>query len=392
MGSRETCLSASDSGRQYKLYFSLFSIYCFLRIAIYIIAFCIFGCDGMFDAYGILYWTIDYSNGFLSRGLAGELFFDSISAISDNPAFNFVLCKVIYVLVLYATGVLILRKCIARDGNIAKYVAVLFIHTGYLTSFAYGFRTDMFWYISLAISICLLWNHDESRSISLKMLIITALTVIAMMFHQAFIFIFAPLICVFLIDKKQKIWFIVYGITASLAFVLITIFGKGDYDIICQQAMSNLIDSGLFEQFDGAFEENIAAFRYEYLDSRATQLMDPDLISQYVYAHLPCLCVHLILGFNSLLVSIFAIKDYIKTYVDNKYVKILIPIVFILPFVALLCFTIDCDRWFLQTMLSLNIFSLYVIVKKGVRPKLIDTLCSIAIIVNFVSLPLMFLS
>lgn len=324
----------------------------------------------MFDSYNIVYYALNYDNGFLSRALAGELFGKVVLSAGENIVYWSIIVKHIYSFIFFAILTYGIAKY-SRDNNVLFLSVLLFMRPFYLNSSAmYVLKTDIFWYISLVFIVVLLWK-DKNKYFGIKMLFVVLLSIIAMLFHQAFIFIFAPLVCAILIDKKEPAWFLVYGFSMCAVFICLTKFGQGDYDIICEQVIGNLEEAGIWPHIKDlslkTSNGDLFSLYYEYNDSRLTQLKNsPELAALYLGNHLPVALIVMFASSWSIIASLTVINKYCDSVLNNYLLKQLLTGVFLIPFIALLLLTIDADRWALMTLTSLNIFSMYVAIKHKV--------------------------
>ena len=324
--------------------------------------------DGLyahFDLYGFLYYCVDYSNGIVTRGLGGAIIRPLFNNCSDF-VLAFAIAKWVMMAVIYLIIIGVLFYLIKKsNNNIAILIGLISIRPFYLLSRGYAIRTDHFWYVCLIFMIILLLKDSK---FNLRMVGVTLLSTICMLFHHAFIFIFAPLICLILFEKKQTKWFIAYGIIMCIEFLLLTFFGSGDYDYIVSHmvdVMSNLncMDSTMWDCYgDSVFYKNrlIEALEMEYNDSRATQIFTyGDLMYKYIHKTIPLCLVQIFSSCMSFYLSLKVIHQQVKKARFNK----LFYVILFLPFVVLCCFTIDIDRWYLMLLTTMNIFAIYLLNK-----------------------------
>lgn len=315
-----------------------------------------------FDLYGFLYFCVDYSDGIVSRGLCGEIT-QLLFSNSTNFVVKFITFKVVLIGLLYLSIIIFGIYCfIKRKDMIVFALSLICIRPLYLLSKFYSIRPDHFWYICLFIIIVLLFRDTK---LNFNMILITLISSVAMLFHHAFIFVFAPLICLVLYDKKATKWFYTYAGLMCVEFLLLTLCCKGDYQYICNHMIDAMHDFGLWDLYGGSvFNDSIiCALDMEYNSSRLFQVMSyPGLLQEYVTRHIPLLGFNLIAACGSLIFSVKVITKYMYSQKNTNMISAII----LLPFIMLLLFTIDCDRWFLMTLTTLNLFSMYLLLKNKV--------------------------
>ncbi len=317
-----------------------------------------------FDLYGSVYLLIDYSKGLVPRGLLGEIF----KHFMFSPGFHFVsslmLMKTIFVGFMLCVFLVIFYKIVSkRNIKDCFLLCMLFVHPFYLLSRMYEIRNDAVWYLFLPLMLLVVWKMQNKY---LQFAILILCSTICMLSHQAFIFTFAPLICVLLLLQESYVEFFAYGIILVSEFLIIN-FGFRNYDY---NDMVNLVytklantDAGRFftqQYIDGAVEADL---RGEYGTSHVTQIYTEEMY-QILYRDInfPRLRFFVIMSVASLIVTIKSLYVWIR---QNKKHLLLLGII-LLPFVFLLCFTIDCERWFLMILLELNIIIGYLIYTKKI--------------------------
>lgn len=354
------------------------------------------GFFGMFDHYSLVYYAVDYSNGLLTRALAGELFGEALLSLGLQLPIWATVIKTVYTLVFYAFLWLLIKKYYNTDIKFAAMISIMFMRMLYLNSAGmYVIKTDIFWYACMIPIILLLWS-DTEKHFNFKMIGVILSSGIAMLFHHSFIFVFAPLVCAFLIDKKRYKWFVGYGVFMIAVFLYLAKFCTGDYQAICNQVMTRFSDAGILTSIESlpnvmhAEDGNFSGLYYEYGDSRLTQIYESELLRDlYFDYHLPICCIQLAIGCASVYLVFKILKIYFKDVLHSKWQSQILTLVFILPFIALAFFTIDIDRWALMTLTSLDIFAIYVCQKYNIRvnvnPKLVYTSFGVQMAAYFIT-------
>ena len=353
------------------IYSHKLSCFCLIIMSIYfVIAFVdylIFQYSGnhvysMFDLYGFLYFCVDYSNGLVSRGLCGEVT-KLLFSNSTNFVVEFITIKSILIGILYSSIIGFGIWCyIKRKDTIVFALSFICIRPLYLLSKIYTIRPDHFWYVCLFIIVILLFNDVKFNR---NMILVLLLSIIAMLFHHAFIFVFSPLVCLILYDKKSMKWFLLYSGIMCIEFLLMTLLFKGDYQYICNHVVKLMHEFGLWDNYGSSVFKSdiISALDMEYNSSRLLQVVSyPGLLEEYITKHIPLLGIYVLTGCGSLCFSWNIISNYAR---NGRSINFITMIIF-LPFLMLLIFTVDCDRWFLMILTSLNIFSMYLLLKNKV--------------------------
>lgn len=326
------------------------------------------------DIYDIPYYAVNYDNGLIIRGLAGELFGKFLLGFGDNFAVAIIVLKMIYTLVFCVMLIIFAKRYVTADPKLCAMICVMFMRPWYLNSaISYCAKPDIYWYLCMIPIVLCLWSNEE-KYFNIKMIAVILFSFVAMLFHHSFIFIFAPLICAFLIEKKHYKWFVIYGCFMCAVFIFLIKFCTGDYETILDQVNSNLDNAGLLDVLNSlphvmrGEDGNFAGLYYEYGTDRATQLYHSEmLMSRYFADHIPIFGIQMSLSVLSLIVTFRVISIYCKTVLNNKWLSRLLAVIFILPFLALLIFTIDVDRWALQTLTGLNIFAIYLAKKYDIK-------------------------
>ena len=322
-----------------------------------------------FDLYGFLYFCVDYSNGIVPRGICGEigkLIFGNGNV--DIPIF-IVVVKTACIVLIFTFLISVLVYCYKKNHELAISTAMLFIRPFYFVSKLYVVKPDHFWYLGLVFMIALLWKDSH---ITVKTICVTVISTICMMFHHAFIFVFAPLICLLLFEKKCYKHMVAYGITMCIEFLLYSFVFTGNYDYVVQHAGDLLMQYGfpdVFLEYTHA-DHMIMALKCDHQSNRFTQIFTEEILwKQYISYHIPFLVMYLAAGCSSLYVSSRIISSYAKEHKCSWFVLS----AFIVPFIFLLLFTVDCDRWALMYLTSMSIFAVYLLSKKKVSIKITES-------------------
>ena len=352
----------------------------------------------LFDNYNIVYYALDYSNGFITRGLAGALFGKAVMNMGVSVVLWVPIIKIIYSFCFYAMAFAAMKKYFRTDNTLCIMIAMMFMRPLYLnSSVMYVIKTDIFWYTCMIPILIVLWSDKRSK-FALKMTVVLIFSIISMLFHQAFIFIFAPLVCAILLDKNEMKWLVVYGLIMCTVFVFLSKFCTGDYTEVRDMIMSNLEASGMWERIKPLASTLVTddgtpcGIYYEYGDARISQLSGDDYNSQhllelYTEFHIPiAMCLVGICGL-SFGISLMTIGEYCKTILKHKLKSAFLASIFILPFISLILFTIDADRWLLMTLTSLNVFAIYVALKYGIRVPVKPKTCTLMFAAQLICIP-----
>lgn len=322
----------------------------------------------LFDLYGFTYYCLDYSDGFITRGLAGTLFRDIILNFADlmviDYQVSFLIHKFILICVVWLMIILGISYVAKYNVSNMKILTLICFHPMYITNIFYTIRTDMYWFISIGISVFLLMKDTK---LNIKMCVITLLSIIAMLFHHAFIFVYAPLICLILIDKKEKKWFLIYGIILCVAFIVISLLGACEYTYAANTVKGYLRELGFNETY--AEESYLCgiALKYEYEESRLTQVFSEFMLTEYKRHISKTIFLLIPLSLCSILTTRKIIKAYWTTENVTKFQKRISLTVILLPILALLVFTIDCDRWFTMILAYFNMYAIYLMTRYNIQ-------------------------
>lgn len=399
------CLSKNTIVNSSKLQNQYFVMFCISLIFMIFVKFSLvyfsgmgssdFGFYDVYDNYDLPYYAINYDNGLIVRGLAGELFGNFLLSVGPDFAFVTILIKTAYIIFFAGIVIIAARRCDLSDHNLGMLIMLMFMRPFYLNSAVkYTIKADIFWYACI-LPVIFLLCFDNKKHFNLKMIVVLLCSTIAMLFHHSFIFIFSPLICAFLIEKKQYKWFAIYGVYMCALFLSLLLFFHGDYDLVKLQVMSNLESSGIWDCIEDnpnlwlLDDGSMAGLYYEYGADRLTQLYESDDLQGMYSEHVVLFFIQMGMSIFSLIYSIRIIHNYCRTVLKSKYLILLIISVFVLPFVALIFFTIDIDRWALMTLTSLNIFSLYLAKKYDIHVNIPAMIFYISFVVQMVVFPFM---
>lgn len=329
------------------LYVLLFGIVLF-----WVLRFICYKQDYILSLYSFVYYFVDYSNGFITRGLIGTLFG---FLLNDNINFfnNFLKLNDILVIFWFSLLFLLLFLYVKKNklDNYSNCFYLLFVFTtctAFLDSYT-SLRLELFWCI-LLIPMLFILQKDFN---TINFLIICCFSLFCMIIHQGFIFVFAPLICVILLDKNRKKEFVMYGIFMCAIFLIFSCFCKVDFDYLLEHAYALIEKRGLNEYLSNYKDYIEYALSLEYKLSRTEQM--GVLWNEYITKHIPITLGILVLNLINLIITIKVIYNLI----ENKKNFIIYCIIFLLPFFMLLIFSIDCERWLLLLMQSLHLFVYY---------------------------------
>ena len=318
----------------------------------------------MFDIYGAVYLFVDYSKGLIPRGLLGEILKYPISAYGIHFVDLLMLTKVIIVGCIFVCCAAVSYKVLMKQSvNNVFLLCMLSVHPLYLMSRIYGIRNDNVWYLFLPV---MFWCIHSVKNVYLKMIILIACSTVCMLCHHAFIFVFVPLICVFLILDGSYRLFLLYSIFMLFEFMVIN-FGFRNYSYTDTVSMVydkiNKTDIvRLYSKEDIDTPVTLALYG-EYGSSHMTQIFtDRFYLREYIDKHFPRFGYYICFSLSSIIVVLKVFMAWLK---QNKRNWILLGII-LLPFVFLLVFTVDCDRWFLMILFEMNILSMWLICRKTV--------------------------
>ena len=173
-------------------------------------------------------FLINFSGGFVRRGLLGEILLTYTSLTNNNPK------------------LLITIICIAAYLFVACFFLKKFKEKEYcwwvvLSPLMCGFTVDIIRkdYLLYAILICSLYlARDISSQTLLKRIAATAIVIIGILIHEAFIFWGAPILTLIFLSDRRHIKSNIVLIGLILAVFIISCIFKGDIYI-----MNSIIDS-----------------------------------------------------------------------------------------------------------------------------------------------------
>lgn len=316
-----------------------------------------------FDMYGSTYLFVDYSMGFVPRGLLGSLLKPFIEKNANHLVLSLVFMKVIFIGLLFSILLFVLykiQKRVSLEGWLL--ICLISVRPFYLFSRMYEIRNDNIWYLFLPLMLYAI--QKETKQLNL-VIILGLLSTICMLCHQAFIFTFAPLLCVLLVLKQYYKTFIGYGLLLSAELVGITCGATYDFNSLATTVFSRIYNTNLPNIFTAKFTnwQISLALNYVYNSSVITQLQEETFLQTEYVEHLHTLVYLAVFSCVSLCVSIYVL---IKWQQDWKK-KLSIVLILLLPMIVLAILTIDCDRWFLMLLTELNILAIYIVCYETIR-------------------------
>ena len=319
----------------------------------------------IFDIWGCTYFFVDYSNGFLQRGLIGSLLLPFIDLFGTDFS-SFLIISKIGFLVVYLDFILYLVYNLLFKLSACNIALVFFIcvRPFYLLSRIYALRVDNFWYVFIPIMLyCLYKEYKESYTF----IVLFLCTTLCMLCHQAFILTYAPLFCVLLLLLKYYKAFIGYCCSILIEFFIIVFTPKYDFGVLHNTVFEKIYSTNLPLLLDNyILTDKVEGALYVVYNSSVTGLWKNNSLQyEYLYSHFPTLCWLVALSFISLLFSLLVIYNW--QYDKRK--KVFFISILVIPFIVLLLFTIDCDRWFLMLLTELNIIAVWLLYKEKVQIK-----------------------
>ncbi|MCX8131535.1 MAG: hypothetical protein N3I35_15760 [Clostridia bacterium] len=175
-------------------------------------------------------WVVSYENGFVSRGLLGTILSKLIPVVTlNNLHLVFTVVYLIFLLGLLIPLIIILRK-VNRDDTLYKFMLFFILNPATVGMYAnkpnFG-RFDVFMILITIICLVVL-------SIKRHIWIIPVLMTLGMLIHEAFLFMYAPIILAatlfsFFWNGKSKSILINFGVSAFTllsSFLVLQLFGK----------------------------------------------------------------------------------------------------------------------------------------------------------------------
>lgn len=190
------------------------------------------------DTWHIWSYTVDFSMGFSSRFLAGQIL--SIFCrdyVSEKDIFMF--CFVAGLLLILITSILLNIAVKKADENIKPavfFIAACFIASpiniiSLFTEMNFG-KLETY---GLILSLLAVYLFNKIKNVPLKYAIVTALSVISIMFYQGYVFLYYNLILVIMIydifeetkiNKNKAVCGILSVIVSFITFVKLQLFNK----------------------------------------------------------------------------------------------------------------------------------------------------------------------
>lgn len=319
-----------------------------------------------FDVYGLTYFFLDYSQGFIPRGFFGEVIKPFVTAHYDNLYHTLLYYKVILAGV-YVVGISFVFIKLSKKLELSTFLIVMFafIHPYYFFDRTYSFRTDNWWEILVPLMVLGLYK-SKSKIVDISLILV--LSTICMLCHHAFIFVFAPLICAILLLKKEYTLFFVYGFVLAIEFCILSFGVSYDAEALYQMVIDKVNQTDLIREFSSKRLSGYIgwAITLEFLSTHATQLRNNEqLLSEYP-VHIMSLVACLFFSLISLRTIIKVLKEWVK---QSKF-NILSILMMTVPYFCLLAFTIDCERWFMLYLMSFGILVIWLVCKEKIQIKM----------------------
>ncbi len=174
-------------------------------------------------------YQINYSNGFISRGLVGTL----LKMFFRNVTYKKIIGVVITsTMICFTTVSYLLQIIIKKMKNDKRIVVLCFLFVFNSVSFLYMFkngqagRYDYFLFLNAIITLIII-NKNK------YLWIVPIITLMSMLIHENYLFYYAPMICLLLCfnayenkDKKSFKYGLLNFIVLCAIFFLIFFFGK----------------------------------------------------------------------------------------------------------------------------------------------------------------------
>jgi hypothetical protein len=338
--------------------FFFFLLICFIYNAVQIYQFTV-------DKYAYQYgdWLINYSNGFVRRGLGGEVIFYFSYLFNKNIQISYFVILIILLSIFYYKSFLYLSKI-----NFNFYIKILisspFLFLFFTLNHKSGVRKEILLYIYIIFllnSLC----KENIKKVNWKYIFFFP---ILLLVHEGLFFFipFVILIILSVIDKnnKKKIFFqLIIFILLTFGFVLLIFLFKGDANsanVICtslkQYAYQNCASTGAISWLTAGV--NIYTKQTLFFHDH----------DGYIYW-----LINIIYGFFPLLLIIFSNnfafnkKNYLLNFlnIEMSFLIIIFFIILILFVTPLFLLAIDWGRW-LSIIYHLFFFIIIFFLKKKI--------------------------
>ncbi len=179
--------------------------------------------------YNFTFYALSYKWGFISRGLIGHLFNIIFTVVSIKKVY-FILNFIFIFFLMFVAYMMNLIINIYKNKLMGLMVALLCVFNPasfmlMITMSEFG-RFDIFIFILTIISLIFLYKNKY-------LFLIPIISILAMLTHQNFIFMYAPLICTLIIyhyfKNKEKKWItllVVNLLCLVLSLSVVLVYGK----------------------------------------------------------------------------------------------------------------------------------------------------------------------
>ena len=300
------------------------------------------------------FYVLSYDYGFISRGLIGSIFMFFNPFLKMNTLIT--ILNIIYIIFLifiaYILSLVIKKQ---KDKFIAFLTTMFCIFNPasfmlMITMNEFG-RFDIFIFILSIISLILIYKRK-------LLFFIPIIFFIAMLIHQNFLFMYAPLILTIILynwlKEKNKKWLLLFGVSficLVILFILVTFYGnpKGfnnaeEFASVLQTKTDIPILSSYFGTLDAEYFQPIN----EHISLTRDRLIHKSIID-FVIA------IILIISY----LSIQSILCYQFLLKKNKFIWLLICSCF--GSIVLFFIGVDFGRWFVAIINALVILFIYLI-------------------------------
>ena len=299
--------------------------------------------------YNMATFLISYKNGFVSRGFIG-----TILNLIPEEKYLIIIATMTAIGVSIFTIFILIQVFHIFFENIKEDVCYWFLFMMCSsTSIHFLFRNshtkmDLFWYILfIPIFIGFLnFNKHKIRNIIFLFLF----SIMAILIHQAFIFVIAPFILVLLWDVNERKILIPYTIIIGITFLICQFCGKGNYELILQD---------VYDKTYKVFSYN-QDYAWTYIHKMLYLEYKMPVFEHFHYLKKEFMDVNLRLYFFTYIFNFINICILIKLFINmyKKKTKLYIPFL-ILSQLPLYVLTIDYERWFTLFLLNMQLLIIY---------------------------------
>ena len=286
-------------------------------------------------------YILTYDLGFISRGLTGSIIAKAFPFLSNEIFYTIVASNLIVLFVL--TSMLLGKIIVSSDynnRNIIVYLSLIFCINPGSISFLFQYenygRLDAL-LIIISLLICILIVKE-------RFVFIPFLTLVGVLIHQAYIFLYFPMVLVLLAyqyarnNKPQKLLFIIVttSVSTSILFLYMQLFGKissFSLDTVFN-ILSNRTDAKL----------SIKMLEFEYflpISEHLKQLLLPSFLELILRLGVTLILISPLI-YMLRMIWMDTIKGAKNRWMKNIYIAMSLQFLWTLPLFIL---TIDWGRW-----------------------------------------------